>query len=78
MTPSEFAAKWTGSTQTERAASQEHFIGLCQMLGSPTPNEPDPTGDWYAFEKGAEKGHPASMHGCLLEIQEWDWAPEGS
>jgi catechol 2,3-dioxygenase-like lactoylglutathione lyase family enzyme len=21
--------------------------------------------------------HPASFHGCLLEIQEWDWAPEG-
>jgi len=25
------------------------------MLDVPTPNEADPTGDWYAFEKGAEK-----------------------
>jgi type II restriction/modification system DNA methylase subunit YeeA len=25
------------------------------MLGVKTPNEADPTGDWYAFEKGAEK-----------------------
>ena len=25
------------------------------MLGQPTPNEADPTGDWYAFEKGASK-----------------------
>ena len=55
MTPSEFAAKWAGSTRTERAAAQEHFIDLCRMLGVPTPNEADPTGDWYAFEKGAGK-----------------------
>jgi hypothetical protein len=25
------------------------------MLGQPTPNDADPTGDWYAFEKGAGK-----------------------
>lgn len=55
LTPSEFAAKWSGSTATERAASQEHFIDLCRMLGVPTPNEADPHGEWYAFEKGAEK-----------------------
>jgi hypothetical protein len=54
MTPAEFAQKWKGSTAKERSASQEHFIDLCQMLGFPTPNS-DPTGDYYAFEKGAEK-----------------------
>lgn len=54
MTPAEFARKWMGSTQTERAAWHEHFIDLCRMLGVPTPNE-DPTGHDYAFEKGAEK-----------------------
>ena len=55
MTPAEFAAKWSGSTRSERAAAQEHFIDLCRMLGVPTPNEADPTGAWYAFEKGAGK-----------------------
>src|SRR5207247_3322345 len=50
----EFVAKWKGSTRSERAASQEHFIDLCQLLGAPTPNV-DPTGESYAFEKGAEK-----------------------
>jgi len=55
MTPSEFAAKWRKSTRTERAASQEHFIDLCRMLGVKTPNEADPHGEWYAFEKSAEK-----------------------
>jgi type II restriction/modification system DNA methylase subunit YeeA len=55
MTPAEFALKWSGSTRTERAAAQEHFIDLCRLLGVPTPNEADPTGADYAFEKGVEK-----------------------
>ncbi len=55
LTPPEFATKWSGSSRTERAASQEHFIDLCRLVGAETPNEADPTGDFYAFEKGAEK-----------------------
>ena len=51
----EFALKWIGSERTERAASQEHFIDLCRMIGTQTPNEADPSGNLYAFEKGAEK-----------------------
>src|SRR5208282_4009877 len=54
MTPAEFIAKWQASTRTERAACQEHFIDLCHLLGEPTPNS-DPTGEDYAFEKGATK-----------------------
>ncbi|MGK2852017.1 MAG: type IIL restriction-modification enzyme MmeI, partial [Candidatus Limnocylindrales bacterium] len=56
MTPAAFAQKWQGSTATEKAASQEHFIDLCRMLGEPTPNEADPTGEHYAFEKRVVKG----------------------
>lgn len=55
LSPVEFATKWQGSTRTERAASQEHFIDICRMLEVKTPNEADATGDFYAFEKGAEK-----------------------
>ncbi len=51
----DFTAKWRASTSTERAASQEHFIDLCRVLDQPTPNEADPTGDFYAFEKGVAK-----------------------
>ncbi len=54
MTPAEFARKWRANLRTERAASHEHFMNLCEMLGQPTPNE-DPTGEAYAFEKGASK-----------------------
>lgn len=55
MTPQVFAAKWKGSTQTERAAAQEHFLDICSMLDVTSPNAADPTGEWYAFEKGAKK-----------------------
>ena len=55
MTPGQFATKWLDNANKESAASQEHFIDLCRMLGVKTPNEADPTGDWYAFEKGAGK-----------------------
>jgi hypothetical protein len=55
LTPSEFAAKWRGVTTGERASAQSHFGDLCRMLGEPTPTDADPTGSWYAFEKGAEK-----------------------
>ncbi len=54
MTPGQFIAKWRASTRNERAASQEHFLDLCALLGEPTPNS-DPTGAAYAFEKGATK-----------------------
>jgi len=44
MTSAEFVAKWAGSARTERAASQEHFIDLCNMLDVPTPNAADQIG----------------------------------
>jgi hypothetical protein len=54
VTPAEFIAKWQASTRNERAACQEHFIDLCRLLDEPTPNS-DPTGEDYAFEKGATR-----------------------
>ena len=55
LTPAAFARKWRGSTTTEKAASQEHFIDLCRVVGEPTPHEADPTGEQYAFERRVEK-----------------------
>ena len=40
---------------TEKASAHSHFIDLCRMLGEPTPNEADPTGTTYAFEKAVNK-----------------------
>src|SRR5437867_4406794 len=55
MNAAEFAAKWRGITTSERASAQTHFNDLCGVLGERTPHEADPNGEWYAFEKGAEK-----------------------
>ncbi len=49
-----FVKKWAASTQSESAAAQEHFIDLCHTLNEGTPND-DPSGDYFAFEKGAKR-----------------------
>jgi hypothetical protein len=46
-----FVEKWSGVELSERAASHEHFIDLCRLLGHPTPAESDPTGSEFTFEK---------------------------
>jgi hypothetical protein len=35
------------------------------MLGEPTPSDADPTGAWYAFEKGRETRRPRRLRRCL-------------
>jgi len=54
MIASDFVRKWAASRGAERATAQEHFIDLCRLLNEQTPNEADPSGDFYAFEKGAK------------------------
>ena len=60
LSAAEFAAKWRDNARRERASSQEHFIDLCRMLGVQTPNEADPSGEWYTFEAGAEGARPCT------------------
>ncbi len=55
MTPYEFIRKWRASTLTERSASQQHFLDLCELLGEPKPADVDPSGESYCFERGAHK-----------------------
>ncbi len=55
MTPHEFISKWRASTLTERSASQQHFLDLCELLGEPKPADVDPSGESYCFERGARK-----------------------
>jgi len=47
----EFVERWKASSLTERAASQSHFIDLCEVLGQPHPAAVDQTGDTFTFEK---------------------------
>lgn len=55
MTPQDFIAKWRAADLKERSASQSHFNDLCALLGVLDPITADPTGEWFAFEKGASK-----------------------
>jgi hypothetical protein len=75
VTPGEFAAKWRGVTTGERASAQSHFLDLCALLGEPGPTEADPTGAWYAFEKGAEKldGHDGFADVWKRERFAWEY-----
>jgi hypothetical protein len=77
MTPAEFAAKWSASTRAERAAAQEHFVDLCRMLGVPTPNEADPTGAWYAFEKGIGKAAGGEGFADIWGKSHFAWEHKG-
>ena len=77
MTPAEFVAKWQGNTRAEKAAAQEHFIDLCRMLGQPTPNDADPTGDWYAFEKGAGKAEGGEGFADVWMRDHFAWEYKG-
>ena len=50
-----FISKWRKVDLTERSASQQHFLDLCELLDHPKPAEADPTGEWFTFERGAAK-----------------------
>ena len=51
LPPEQFVEKWSKAQLSERAASHEHFLDLCHLLGQPTPAEADATGADYCFEK---------------------------
>ncbi|MFL5244105.1 MAG: hypothetical protein ACJ8FY_18530 [Gemmataceae bacterium] len=55
MLPQEFIAKWQRANLTERSASQQHFLDLCDLLGRAKPATADPDGAWYTFERGVSK-----------------------
>ena len=77
MTPHEFITKWRASELKERAASQEHFIDLCRLLGEPTPAEADPTGDTYCFERGALKDSGGDGWADVWKRHHFAWEYKG-
>ena len=73
MTPLHFIEKWRAAALKERAASQEHFIELCRLLGESTPAEADPSGDTYCFERGARKGNRRRRRGGVWKRHDFAW-----
>lgn len=55
MTPQDFLGKWRNVELKERSAAQSHFNDLCALLNVTDPVSADPRGDWFTFEKGANK-----------------------
>lgn len=55
MNVHQFIFKWSRVALTERSASQQHFLDLCEVVGHGKPAELDPEGDSFTFEKGAAK-----------------------
>ncbi len=43
FTPVQFIANWSRVELSERAASQDHFLDQCKMLGQPLPKDHDLT-----------------------------------
>ncbi|SDX27093.1 class I SAM-dependent DNA methyltransferase [Thiocapsa roseopersicina] len=77
MSPDEFISRWKGVTLTERASSQSHFNDLCQMLGEKAPVEADPSGIWYAFEKGAKKAGGGDGWADVWKRKHFGWEYKG-
>jgi type II restriction/modification system DNA methylase subunit YeeA len=76
MTPEQFVVKWRASTRPERAAAQEQFTDLCRMLEEPTPGD-DPTGEVFAFEKGANKSTGAGGWADVWKAGHFAWEYKG-
>ena len=55
MTPQEFVATWRHVTLSERRVAQAHFLDLCHLLHHATPQEHDPEGTTFTFERGVTK-----------------------
>ena len=77
MTPYEFINKWRASTLTERSASQQHFLDLCELLGEPKPADADPKGDWYCFERGARKDSGGDGWADVWKRHHFAWEYKG-
>ena len=77
MTPNEFINKWRASTLTERSASQQHFLDLCELLGEPKPADVDPTGDTYCFERGARKDSGGDGWADVWKRHHFAWEYKG-
>ncbi|MFY9819978.1 MAG: hypothetical protein WAM82_01260 [Thermoanaerobaculia bacterium] len=45
ITVHQFIQRWERVALTERSASHQHFLDLCEVLGHPKPVEMDPEGE---------------------------------
>ncbi len=61
MDAAAFVDKWRKSRRSERSASQEHFLDLCEVLKHPKPGAVDPKGLTFTTERRVVKGKLVSV-----------------
>ena len=77
MTPYEFITKWRASALTERSASHQHFLDLCDLLGEPKSADADPSGESYCFERGARKDSGGDGWADVWKRHHFAWEYKG-
>jgi hypothetical protein len=75
MTPEDFIGKWRDSDRKERAASQQHFLDLCDLLEVKKPGDPGIDPKDYDFEKSVKKpgGAPGSADVWKRNCFAWEY-----
>ena len=68
MDAAAFVDKWRESRRTERSASQEHFLDLCEVLKHPKPGAVDPKGLTFTTERRVKK--EGGKHGFADQVSE--------
>lgn len=76
-TAQEFVKKWRRIELKERSAAQAHFRDLCHVLGEQTPEEADPKGESYCFEKGATKTTGGDGWADVWKRKHFGWEYKG-
>ena len=77
MTPEEFIARWKGSTRTEKSASHEHFLDLCELLDVQKPAAVDPHGTEYTFEKMVKRAGGETGYADVWKKKCFGWEYKG-
>jgi type II restriction/modification system DNA methylase subunit YeeA len=77
MTPHEFLKKWRNVELKERSAAQSHFNDLCALLGVIDPVSADPKGEWFTFEKGANKSSGGNGWADVWRRECFGWEYKG-
>ena len=77
MTPHDFLKQWRNVELKEQSASQSHFNDLCALLGIQDPVSADPKGEWFTFERGANKTSGGNGWADVWRRECFGWEYEG-
>jgi len=77
VTPQQFISKWQAANLRERAACQEHFLDLCELLQQDKPAAADPEGVSFCFERGVSKTEGGNGWADVWKKDHFGWEYKG-